>query len=175
LIAWAPGSPVWNLTHDANWLTRAVIALTIACVIATPILLLFLRRRPQRLRVLLAIALGLILLVLARKGIAAISFVPRPFAADHFRPLYPHPPDTSFPSATTGYFAVVAVPVACVWRKLGWVFAAITLEVAFGCVYVGVHYITDVLGGASIGAGCGGAAWLACGVVAARRRPRPAS
>jgi undecaprenyl-diphosphatase len=127
-------------------MTRAVIALTIACVIATPILLLLLWRRPQRLRVLLAIALGLVLLVLARKGIAAVSFVPRPFAADHFQPLYPHPPDTSFPSATTGYFAVVAVPVACVWRKLGWVFAAITLEVAFGCVYVGVHYITDASG-----------------------------
>jgi hypothetical protein len=57
-------------------MTRAVIALTIACVIATPILLLLLWRRPQRLRVLLAIALGLVLLVLARKGIAAVSFVP---------------------------------------------------------------------------------------------------
>jgi hypothetical protein len=38
-----------------------------------------------RLRVLLAIALGLVLLVLARKGIAAVSFVPQPFAADHLR------------------------------------------------------------------------------------------
>jgi hypothetical protein len=34
-------------------------------------------------------------------------------------------------------------------------FAAITAEAAFGCVYVGVHYATDVLAGAPIGAACG--------------------
>lgn len=98
------------------------------------------------------------------RGIAAVSFVARPFVAYHFAPLYPHSPDTSFPSMTTGYFAVVAVPVSFAWRKLGWAAWAIAAEVAFGCVYVGVHYVTDVVAGAALGAGLGGATWLLLGL-----------
>jgi membrane-associated phospholipid phosphatase len=50
------------------------------------------------------------------------------------------------------------------WRRLGWVLAAIAAEVAAGCVYVGVHYVTDVLAGLVIGAAGSGAAWLALGL-----------
>jgi membrane-associated phospholipid phosphatase len=52
------------------------------------------------------------------------------------------------------------------WRKLGWLSVAIAAEVAFGCVYVGVHYGTDVLAGAALGAASGWVAWLLLG-----RRP----
>jgi membrane-associated phospholipid phosphatase len=83
--------------------------------------------------------------------------------ADHFRPLFPHAPDSSFPSATTGYFAAAAIPVLACWRRVGWVLAAIAAEVAAGCVYVGVHYVTDVLAGLALGAAAGGLAWLAFG------------
>jgi len=41
--------------------------------------------------------------------------------------------------------------------------AAIAAEVAGACVYVGVHYVTDVLAGLGIGAAGGGIAWLALG------------
>jgi len=84
--------------------------------------------------------------------------------AGHFRPLFPHAPDSSFPSATTGYFAAAAVPVIACWRRAGQVLAAIAAEVAAACVYVGVHYATDVLAGLAIGAAGGCAAWLALGV-----------
>jgi hypothetical protein len=97
LIAWAPGSPVWNLAQHVPWLTRAVIAATAGCAAITPVLLLLCWRRPRRFRLLGAVLLGLALVVAVRHAIIAFSFVPRPFAADHFQPLYPHPPDSSFP------------------------------------------------------------------------------
>jgi membrane-associated phospholipid phosphatase len=89
---------------------------------------------------------------------------------------------------TTSYFAALVVPAWRTWRPLGWLLAAITAEVAFACVYVGVHYTTDVLAGAAIGVVAGLVTWLAFGsppaawllgladrVLAwARLRPRPA-
>jgi membrane-associated phospholipid phosphatase len=54
--------------------------------------------------------------------------------------------------------------VSFTWRKLGWAAWAIAAEVAFGCVYVGVHYVTDVVAGAALGAGLGGAMWLLFGL-----------
>jgi undecaprenyl-diphosphatase len=163
VIVLAPGSSVWNLAGHASWLTGGVIAVTEGCVILTFVLLALMWFQPPGLRCLLAVALGLVLLVQAVRGIAAVSFVARPFVAYHFAPLYPHAPNTSFPSLTTAFFALVAVPVICSWRKLGWVIVAITLEVAFGCVYVGVHYITDVAAGALLGSVCGGVTWLLFG------------
>jgi hypothetical protein len=91
--------------------------------------------------------------------------------ADHFTPLFPHSRDSSFPSATAGYFAVAAIPAACAWRKLWWLFAAIAIEVAFGCVYVGVHYVTDVVAGAAIGLAGGGLAWAVTGIPPVLRLP----
>jgi membrane-associated phospholipid phosphatase len=163
VIEFAPGARLWSLAPHAAWLTGPVIWLTAGCLIATPLLLLLAWLRPAGLRCILAVALGLVVLVLVAKQITAVSFVARPFVAHHFKPLYPHAPDTSFPSVTTGCFAVVAAAALLAWRRLGWIFVAITCEVAAGCVYVGVHYITDVVAGALIGAASGGAAWLILG------------
>jgi undecaprenyl-diphosphatase len=121
------------------------------------------------LRCVLAVLGGLVLLLAAHRVTSAAWFVERPFVAGHFRPLFPHPPDTSFPSYTTAYFAAVAVPAFFSWRRAGWVMVAITAEVAFGCVYVGVHYVTDVTAGMVIGAACGGICWAILGVPPAAR------
>jgi membrane-associated phospholipid phosphatase len=160
VIVLAPGSALWNLDQHAAWLASVVILVTQACVIGTPLLLLLAWPRPGGLRCSLAAALGVVLVIVARHGITAISFVPRPFTVFGFTPLYPHPPNSAFPSATTGYFAACMVPALLCWRRLGWVVTAITIEVAFGCVYVGVHYVTDVLAGAAIGAAAGAIGWL---------------
>lgn len=164
MIVLAPGSPVWDLARHVSWLAPAVIVLTASCVFVTPVLLLGTWFRPSGLRCVLALIAGLILVILARRVIADTWYIPRPFVADHFTPLFPHSRDSSFPSATAGYFAVVAIPAACAWRRLWWLFAAIALEVAFGCVYVGVHYITDVAAGAAIGLAAGGLAWAVSGL-----------
>lgn len=47
--------------------------------------------------------------------------------------------------------------------------AALTAEVAAGCVYVGVHYVSDVAAGAVIGIAAGGVAWLLLGLPVAIR------
>jgi len=155
---------LWDLAQHVAWLAAVVIVVTQGCAAATPLLLFTTWFRPAGLRCVLAAVLALILVILARHAVVAVWFLPRPFVTYHFQPLYPHVPDSAFPSLTTGYFAAVGVPAFFAWRPLGWLFAAITAEVAFGCVYVGVHYVIDVLAGAVIGAGCGLAAWLLLGV-----------
>jgi undecaprenyl-diphosphatase len=163
VIVLAPGLPLWDLAQHVTWLAAVVIAVTEGCAIATPLLVLATWFRPAGLRCVVAAVLALIFVILARHAVVAVWFLPRPFVTYHFQPLYPHPADSAFPSLTTGFFAAVGVPAFFAWRPLGWVFAAITTEVAFGCVYVGVHYLVDVLAGAIIGAGCGLAAWLLLG------------
>jgi hypothetical protein len=111
MIAVAPGLALWDVARHAAWLAPVVIALTAACTVATPVLVALCWRKPAGLRCVLAIVFGLALVVAARHATETLVFVPRPFVADHFRPLFPHAPDSSFPSATTGYFAAAAIPV----------------------------------------------------------------
>jgi membrane-associated phospholipid phosphatase len=160
VIVLAPGWPLWRFASHAAWLTGPVIRLTQACVFAAVVVLVFAWLRPQGLRCVLAVAIGLIPMYLATRAIASITFVARPFIAYHFTPLYPHYPNTSFPSFTTACFALIAVPVTLAARRLGAVAIAIAAEIAFGCVYVGVHFATDVVAGAAIGAAAGYLGWL---------------
>ena len=163
MIIIAPGLTLWDPVRHAMWLAPVVIVLTVAGVVATPVLVALTWRKPAGLRCVLAVILGLGIVVAARHAAEMAVFVQRPFVADHFQPLFPHSPDSSFPSETTGFFAAAAVPVLACWRRQGWVLAVIAVEVAFGCVFVGVHYVTDVLAGLAIGAAGGGVAWLALG------------
>jgi undecaprenyl-diphosphatase len=169
MIVLAPGLELWNVAQHARRLGPAVIALIAGCAVAAPLLLILAWLKAAGLRCVLAAAFALVLVVLARHAAESVVFVPRPFIARDFVPLFPHAPDSSFPSATTGYFAAIAVPGLACWRRLGWLLAAITAEVAFGCVYVGVHYVTDVVAGVVLGAAAGAAAWYALGIPVLRR------
>ncbi|MFZ2033323.1 MAG: phosphatase PAP2 family protein, partial [Candidatus Dormiibacterota bacterium] len=93
-----------------------------------------------------------------------LTYRARPFVALHFVPLYPHPPNNSFPSSLTAFAAVAAVVGVLAWGRLGLVFVLGMVVVGFGCVYVGVHYATDVIAGAGIGAACGAVTWLVAGL-----------
>ena len=163
MIVLAPGAVLWNVAAHAGWLTVPVIWLTAGCALAAAIVLAATLGRPGGARCVLASAVGLIVAYLGTRAITAVSFVARPFVAYHFVPLYPHYPNTSFPSFTTECIALIAAVVLLAWRRAGWVAVALTAEVAFGCVYVGVHYATDVVAGAAIGGLCGWVGWCLLG------------
>ena len=53
--------------------------------------------------------------------------------------------------------------------RLGLVFVVGMVVVGFGCVYVGVHYATDVIAGGARTA-CGAITWLIAGLPPVARR-----
>ncbi|MGD9484415.1 phosphatase PAP2 family protein [Streptomyces sp. TRM70308] len=88
---------------------------------------------------------------------------PRPFldAVPAIRRLKRQPVTTSFPSGHAASAAAFATGVALESRGWGAVIAPIAWSVAFSRVYTGVHYPSDVLAGAAIGAGAALAVRLA--------------
>lgn len=83
---------------------------------------------------------------------------PRPFVVMPAAVLVAHAADPSFPSDhAILVFAVTAV-LATVSRRLAAWLAVFSVVVLIARVYVGVHYPTDVLGGAALGAAAGWAA-----------------
>jgi undecaprenyl-diphosphatase len=107
-------------------------------------------------------------------ALGSLWFRPRPFAAMHVRPLFPHGADTSFPSGTVAVVAAVACVAWLAWPALGRVLAAAVALVAFGCAYVGVHYVSDVAAGALLGIAAGWPCWLASGRLVPGRPMAPA-
>jgi membrane-associated phospholipid phosphatase len=167
-------SPVaaWLADHRVGWLTATMRAVTqlgslrlIAPLVALTALLLLVRaRRPDAAALLVTAAAGASLLVVlvkllvgrARPGVDGVLVL-----VDSF----------SFPSAhsaqavaTYGAFAYLAGHAAPRWgqRVAAWTAAAlIALLVGFSRLYLGVHWLTDVLGGYALGA-----AWLAIVITA---------
>jgi undecaprenyl-diphosphatase len=145
------------------WLTLPVIVVTAVCIGLCPVVLVVCWVRDRRLRASVATLIGLALADKVSHTIGSWHYVRRPFVALDFAPLFPHAPNNSFPSSTVAFGAVAATVVLFAWRRAGFVLAVGAVVIAFGCVYVGVHYLNDVLVGAAIGIACGAAAWLALG------------
>jgi membrane-associated phospholipid phosphatase len=154
---------------DANsWLTLPVIVITAVAIIgslATPALLAI--RRP-RWRGPLAGYVAAAVAYVAADLVGAPWHRPRPFVALHVKPLFPHGANTSFPSGTIAVVAAVACVAWLAWPALGRVLAIATVVAAFGCVYVDVHWPSDVAAGAALGVADG---WL-CWLVISRALPR---
>jgi undecaprenyl-diphosphatase len=145
------------------WLTPVVIVVTAGCIGLCPVALGIVWVRDRKLRAGVATLLGLVLTERACRLVGGLGYVPRPFVALHFTPLFPHAPNNSFPSSTVAFATVAAVVVLLAWWRLGVVLVVGTVVIAFGCVYVGVHYVADVIVGAAIGAGSGAVFWFVLG------------
>ena len=146
------------------WLTPVVIVATAACVGLCPLALVLIWIRERQIRSAVATLLGLAVGAKLCQFIGTFRYVPRPFVALHFTPLFPHAANNSFPSSTVAFAAVTATVVVLAWWRLGLVLVAGTVVIAFGCVYVGVHYVTDVIVGAALGIACGAVFWFGLGL-----------
>lgn len=103
--------------------------------------------------------LGVVFAIALKTVIAMVLFRARPFVTHPdilALPLNIDPP--SFPSAHTLIATVVLVSI---WlsgmKRLSWILLGVTLLIMFGRIATGVHYPTDVLGGAILGSLLG---WL---------------
>ncbi len=102
------------------------------------------------------IALAGALLTLRLLGM--LLYRARPFVAHTVTLLVAHAPDTSFPSEHTTFAFVLIVALFPVLGRTRWLWLALGVAIGIARVFVGVHYPTDVLAGAIIGALWGGIA-----------------
>jgi membrane-associated phospholipid phosphatase len=82
--------------------------------------------------------------------------------------LISHSADASFPSDHCLVAGAVAMVTLLAWRWLGIIAVALALLIAWGRVFVGVHYPGDVLAGLAIGAICACIAWVVVRMVTRR-------
>ena len=80
------------------------------------------------------------------------DFHPRPFHELPTNLLFYPPTDPSFPSHSTAVIFAIAVAILLADRKAGAFLLFLAFLHGFSRIYVGVHYPSDILGGAAIGA-----------------------
>ncbi len=105
------------------------------------------------------------------EALKTLVMEPRPFLSlPDVRLLVDPPSSYSFPSVNVAYaFAASSGASRAAWHFLGrvplwgWCLLALAAAISYSRIYVGVHYPTDVLGGALVGILVG---WLAAFLVA---------
>jgi len=109
--------------------------------------------------IILVIAVGLSLVI--GRGIQHLWFEARPWV-DHpdTVKLISHSADASFPSDHCLVAGAIAAVVLLASRVAGIIAIVLAVLIAWGRVFVGVHYPGDVLAGLAIGAACGVVTWF---------------
>lgn len=77
----------------------------------------------------------------------------RPFAELGFRPLVEHSASASFPSGHAAFFFALSGIVFGYNKKMGTLFFLLSTTISASRVMAGIHWPSDVLGGAVIGIG----------------------
>lgn len=104
---------------------------------------------------------GVLLAIALNQPLGHVFAEPRPYAVlANFTPLVSRTTDFSFPSDHSVMAGAVAMGVVAVNRRLGiitWVLAAL---MAITRVYVGAHFLGDVIAGLAFGALVSAVGWL---------------
>lgn len=108
-------------------------------------------------RAVILIALGILFSQALIKDLSYVYFRPRPFALEPVNLLFYRPSVSSFPSIPIAAAFTFAMGAWYANRRIGKILFTLGILYALARVYAGVHYPSDVIGGAAIGAGM---AWL---------------
>ena len=109
----------------------------------------------ERYRNQLVTVIGAMSVGFANLGVSLVNnhyFRLRPFDVLDVQPLFYQPTDSSFPANTASVGFAIATAVFLRHRKLGGALYALAFLCSFGRVYAAVHYPSDILAGAAIGA-----------------------
>lgn len=142
-----------------DWLTRALVndyavptAMSLVAVAlwfagATP------EERTNNQRAVVFTALALLFCNALIKDLSYVYFRPRPFAAETVKLLFYRPSVSSFPSIPIEVAFCFAAGAWYANQRLSKLLIVLGTLYALSRVYAGVHYPSDVIGGALIGAG----------------------
>jgi membrane-associated phospholipid phosphatase len=142
-VHWAPAD--WCFEHLSDWWVKSLVIVGIGLVAD-----LWTRRFPR------GVALGVVSYV-AAEGLSAMlkgAFDrPRPSVVDPaVHPLVAVPKSGSMPSTHAATAFAAALAVGLVHPRLRWPLLALAALIAVSRVWLGVHYLTDVIVGAALGA-----------------------
>jgi undecaprenyl-diphosphatase len=104
-------------------------------------------------RAVLLIILAVLVANTLIKGLSFVYFRPRPFATESVKLLFYRPSVSSFPSVPIALAFTFAAGAWYAHRRLGIALAYLGAIYGLSRVYAGVHYPSDIVGGALFGAG----------------------
>ncbi|MEA2484315.1 MAG: hypothetical protein QOC55_2262 [Thermoleophilaceae bacterium] len=134
-----------------------------AAVLVALLLLVPGARRELARRAAVAAAASLALALLVTHLLAGVVGRPRPFVAHPgtIHAFLAHAADPGFPSEHSAAAFAIATAVALRVKSWGAILIVLAVVLAAGRVFLGVHYPSDVLVGAVIGACMAGLCWIA--------------
>jgi undecaprenyl-diphosphatase len=165
LVLWLnnPPQPVAVIFAVVNPLLRPVPLVVVSGLLLGWVLLAA-PGGTERLEMLRALAVALVLAELVAQVVKRLADQPRPLSAipgldSHGYPTDPH--GNAYPSAHT---AMVVAAVSALWPWMRWpqriVSLAFAALVALHRIYIGAHWPIDVVGGAAIGLLAGTVTWI---------------
>ena len=169
MLGWDRQLEGWQAAHRSGFLNPIFVGLTYAgewgalWLVLALVEALAVRRWQIFVLVLVADALAQLVSTVLK------ALIPRD--RPHVHALVARPHDHSFPSGhATASFACATV-LALAVPRIRWPMLVLAAAVSWSRVYVGVHYPSDVLGGAALGVGIGYGVYRVLPRLAAGRRP----